>query len=282
MKIKILAPALLALLLSMTSCMFFKEKVNVKDAEIEGMLNGAFEVETGSYSVTKDKDGNKIVTVKIKRTDESVPFSTETIDVLSENDDDDAITLAGFGYIGYDKKGKEIDEIEAEDNDNFIKDQLAILKLDNGETGELSFVLNSKSIPARIVLTSDVKFVKSGKITMDGTIGNLEIVNFSMNVDFADKMLSGKYQYAKTAHYGAFLEFRGDITREEFEVGDIKYIVDLREANEKGQWSGSFDGSIELTRDDKTSPYYYVLQGLFTNYRGNSYTYDFVSKPISD
>lgn len=278
MKIKFLAPLALILMLVSTSC---KENVEVKVPQVDGMLNGAYETVTGSYAVTKDSDGNKVVTVKIKRTNQSVPFSTKTVNTLTQQSDE-SITLAGFGYVGYDESGNEIVRVAPDNNGYYVDQQLAVLKLNKDATGNLTLVLNSDKLPASIAVTSGVNFVKSGEVPMTGTIGDLQTVNFSIDVDFAQKTLTGKYMYAKTAQYGVYLNFEGDIKKDEYKQGGINYTVDLREENQFGDWSGSFDGSIELTRDDATSPYYYTLKGIFTNYKGKTFQYDFVSQPISD
>lgn len=283
--IKLASALILSLGLMFVSC--GKEKgdsqdspvtVKVVQTQVKGLLSGAFEAVAGDYEVTKDADGNMVVTIKVKRTNETVPYVNDAVDVFSKNTDG-VRTFAGFGFEGYNAEGQMIYELKAKKND-FDKDkQLALLKLDNGQTGELTLKLADESLPATIVLTSGVELISTGELPLEGTIGGYKVVNFSIDVDFMSGELTGKYMYASMASTGRYLNLMGYIKNEDLRPGSFDYSVDIQEESD-GNWSGGFDGSIWLTRNGVEEPYFFVIDGDFFNYRGQNFRYDFKSAPL--
>lgn len=266
--------AAIGLAICLASC---GQKVKVSDDDISGSLEGAFEAVEGDYEVEKDENGNRFITVEVKRTEESVPYTMENISVFNQNVKE-RYTIAGFGYECFNKAGKQISMVKPSDNDNAVDEQLALLKLKPGETGKLTLIFKD-DIPASVKLTSDLDIVNTGEIELFGSIGKYGIKNFTFELNVKDKSLSGKYQYL-TSPAGAYLYLNGQLLSKKVSNDNYIYKVNIQESPDKFGWSGEFDGSLTLRRDDEESPYYYALVGDFLSFQLKTYEYKLKSKPL--
>lgn len=272
MKLKFIGIALLAI--GLASC---SQKVKVSDDDISGALEGAFEAVEGEYEVEKDENGNRFITVEIKRTDETVPYTDENISVFNQNVREQ-YTVAGFGYESYNKSDKQTSSVKPSENDTSIEEQLALLKLKPGKTGKLTLFFKDE-IPAEVKITSDLDILNTGEIELFGSIGKYGIKNFTFELNVKDKSLSGQYQYL-TSPAGVFLYLNGELISKKVKDDDYIFKVNIQESPDKFGWSGEFDGNLELKRDDDKSSYYYALVGSFLSYQLKTYEYNLKSKPI--
>lgn len=256
-----------------------KKEVKILSPEIEGDLKGCFKVLDSVCEVVKDDNGNPAIVVNIQRTDESVPFTPETVSSFTENNTK-AFVLAGFGYEGYDKNSDLTGELFADENDNFTEQQLQILQLQPGQKGILTIPFD-KDIPENIILTSQLKFLSTGEITLNGAIGRYGIKNFTIEFNFKKNKISGQYQYL-TSPAGAYLYLIGNIASDKLVPGDYSFNILIAEDNGRNELSGRFKGQLKLVRDSKTSPYYYVLLGTFINKHYQDFRYDLKSAPLNE
>lgn len=190
------------------------------------------------------------------------------------------MTLGGFGFEAFNKNGIKIAEVLPEDNTYAPESQLSVLKLNPGETGELILKLNSKDIPASIKLMSDVKFISSGPISLNGAIGKYGTKNFDITFNFGKGSVDGQYQY-NTSPKGAYLYVTGSTTQPNKEPGNITFKININENTSSGKASGNFDGTLRLTRDSESRPYYYVMTGTFDNYKAQQFPFTYTSQPIN-
>lgn len=256
------------------------KKVEVKVGEIEGSLQGAFTVAEGEYEVQKADDGTSFIEVDIKRTEESVPYTKETISVFGQ-DVDKKYMEAGFGFEGFDRQDVEVEKVDAADNDYSQEGQLKVLNLKKGQTGKLAIRFKD-NIPASIKLTSDLKIIDTGLLELNGAIGKYGVKNFTLNLNVKKKELSGKYQYL-TSPAGAFLYLNGKLLKETVDDdGNYVFKIEMQEAPDNRDWSGSFDGALLLERESKTAPYRYILKGTFLSYQFKTYEYNIKSEPIEN
>lgn len=269
----------MGLLLTLLATGCGKKEVRILSPKVEGDLKGCFKVLDEVCEVEKDDDGNPTITVNIQRTDQSVPYTPKTVGVFGD-DDDDPLVLAGFGYEGYNDKDETIDVVDAEDNHYMPNEQLEILKLAPGEKGTLTIKL-SKDLPKGIIITSELDFLSTGEITLNGAIGKYGIKNCTMDFNFQNKKIIGQYQYL-TSPAGAYLYLMGNVVTVDKEPGDYTFKIVIAEDNGRGELTGKFKGQLKLVRDSKKSPYYYVLLGTFRNYRLDDYRYDLKSEPLDD
>ncbi|MCM1153705.1 MAG: hypothetical protein NC328_08670 [Muribaculum sp.] len=270
----ILAAAALCLITA--SCN--KASVTPQTTEIDGDLKGAFELVDEEYPIEKGDDGSYI-NVKVKRTDVSVPYVGDAVAVLGKSVDDDNIMVqAGFGYTLYDEAGKEIETVDAADNEEF-KDEKAVLTLKEGTEGTLKIKVDAQAKPAKVKLTTKAKILSSGALWFVGSVGKYGVKNFEAHFNFTKGEEKGKYQYASSPA-GAFLFFKG--TNENYNVvdGTPQWKFNMNELNDNGGWSGTFEGTITLCREKPTAPYYYKMEGKFTNFRFDTYNFEISSKPI--
>lgn len=277
MKGKLILSLGLVLTLLTTSC--GKKEVRILSSNIEGDLKGCYIITDTICEVTKDDEGNSSIVVNIQRTEESVPYTAETIGVFG-SDDSKALTLGGFGYEGYDNKGEQSIDISGEDYNYFKNQQGTILKLKPGESGSLTISFDG-DIPDGIIVTSQLKFRSTGEITLDGAIGKYGIKNCSVNFNFEDNKIIGQYQYL-TSPAGSYLYLMGNIASYKYKPGDFSANIVIAEDNGQGTLTGKFKGQLKLVRDSKTSPYYYVLVGTFKNFRLQDFRYDLKSAPLNE
>ena len=277
MKRNFILGSVLVLTLLATSC--GKKEVKILSPNIKGDLSGCYKITDTVCEVTKDDEGKPSITINIQRTEESVPYTTETIGVFATNDTK-ALTLGGFGYEGYDEKGDLSLDISGEDNIYFMDQQVSILKLQSGESAKLMISFDG-DVPEGIIVTSQLKFVSTGEITLDGAIGKYGIKNCSMSFNFEDNKIIGQYQYL-TSPAGSYLYLMGNVASFEYKPGDFSANIAIAEDNGKGTLSGKFKGQLKLVRDSKISPYYYVLVGTFRNSHLQDFRYDLKSAPLNE
>lgn len=253
------------------------KKVRVDEEKVKGALEGAFKVTTGEYIVEKDANGVEYINVEITRTKQSVPYTDDKISVISAPSKN-PFTLAGFGYTCFDKNDSKIKEVEASDNDATSESQLELLQLKAGESGNLKIKF-ADQIPGSVEITSDLEIVNTGEIALNGAIGKYGVKNFTLDLDVKKKHLNGQYQYL-TSPAGAFLYLQGELLSEK--VDDQQYIfkINIQESPDRYTWSGEFDGTLSLVRDDETSPYYYKLIGDFLSFQMKNYNYSLTSEPL--
>lgn len=277
MKTKFLITLGFVLALLATGC--GKKEVKILSPNVEGDLKGCFKVLESVCEVEKDEEGNPTITVTIERTKQSLPFTSKTVGVFG-NDDEDPLVLAGFGFEGYDDKQESMENIDAEDNLYASNEQLEILKLAPGEKGTLTIKFD-KEVPNGIILTSELEFLSTGEISFNGAIGKYGIKNCTLDFNFESKKIIGQYQYL-TSPAGAFLYLMGNLVTVDKEPGDYTFKIVIAEDNGRGELTGKFKGQLKLIRDSKTSPYYYVLVGTFRNFRLDDYRYDLKSLPLNE
>lgn len=275
MKRNLFIAACLGILMILTGC--GKKEVKILSSTIEGDLKGNFKVLDSVCEVVKDEDGNPSIVVNIERTDESLPFTPETVGCFGEKNDK-SLVLAGFGYESYNGEDELVGHLDADENNKFRDQQLEILKLQPGEKGTLTISFD-KDVPEGVVLTSELDFLSTGEITMEGAVGKYGIKNFSIDFDFQKRRIIGQYQY-KSSPAGAFLYLMGNIVTVDKNQGDYTFKVLIAEDNGLGELSGKFKGELKLVRDTPTSPYYYVLVGNFRNQKLQNFRYDLKSAPI--
>lgn len=274
MKHKIITLLCLCLVLGLASC---KKTVSVSSSEVSGVLEGAFEVKEGDYEVETDDDGNSIIKVEIKRTDNSVPYTSALVKPFSYKGDK-AATLAGFGFVEKDAKGKDINEVNAAENDYDEDNQIEILTLKEGKKGELVIKLSGE-LPASLELTSAVSLVRTGNIELFGSVGKYATKNWTMDFNFKDNKNEGKYQYA-TSPAGAYLYLNGHTHKKSDKEDSFDYTLNFVENNGHGTTSADFSGTISLKRSSPTSPYQYFIEGNFINSRGQSFYTSLKSSPL--
>ena len=260
--------------LMLSSC---TKKVKVEVAEIEGPLAGAFSVATGEYEVTKDSNGNPCIVVDITRTQESVPYSDDAVSVIGQ-ETKEVFTAAAFGYTTLKTDGQKDENVEPSADVSPVDEQLQILKLKSGQQGKLTISLK-EGVPSSLKLTSDLKIVNTGEIALEGAIGQYGIKNFTIDLDVEDKTLKGKYQYL-TSPAGAFLYLNGKLLSDEIQNDVYSFKVDIQESSNHSSWSGTFDATLSLQRENKTSPYFYTLSGSFLSHNGKTYQYNLKSAPL--
>lgn len=265
------------LTLIMSAC--GKKEIAILSPDVEGDLKGCFKIAETTCEVMKDEDGSKYIEVTLERTNESVPFTDKTVGAFGENND--ALVLGGFGYEGYNANNEEIDDIDGENNQDYRTEQAAILKLAPGEKGTLKIKLKGEELPNGIILTSQLSFISTGEITLNGSIGKYEIKNFSIDFNFDTRKIIGQYQY-KSSPAGAFLYLLGNIVTVDNMPGKYVASVYVAEDNGNGELTGKFKGQLILTRDSKTSPYYYILSGTFKNFRLQDFRYNLKSAPLNE
>ena len=275
MKLKFFGIFLLACL--MASC---GKTVKIDSENIEGMLAGNFTVVPGEYEVAKDEKGNYMITVPVKRTNESVPFTAETVSVFSK-ETNGVVTFAGFGYEAYDAEGNKTGGLDAQNNGFDPQGQLAVLKLAPGATGELKISFENGKVPEMIKITSGLQFVSTGDITLTGSIGGNEIKNFTINANFLNKTVTGKYQTAKDKE-DAFNELSGKVEKTELAAGLYVFELDLKEVNSKNISSDDFDCLLKLVRDGSTEPYYYTIYGDVEAGKGEDVLFNLKSEPLGN
>lgn len=265
------------LTLIMSAC--GKKEIAILSPDVEGDLKGCFKIAETTCEVMKDEDGSKYIEVTLERTNESVPFTDKTVGVFGESND--ALVLGGFGYEGYNANNEEIEDIDGENNQDYRTEQAAILKLAPGEKGTLKIKLKGEELPNGIILTSQLSFISTGEITLNGSIGKYEIKNFSIDFNFDTRKIIGQYQY-KSSPAGAFLYLLGNIVTVDNMPGKYVASVYVAEDNGNGELTGKFKGQLILTRDSKTSPYYYILSGTFKNFRLQDFRYNLKSAPLNE
>lgn len=268
-----------AIILSIIATGCGKKEVVILSQQVEGELKGCFKVLDSVCEVSKDENGNPVIVVNIERTNESVPFTPETVGVFNE-DNSKSLVVAGFGFERYDDKGDQTSYIDASDNNYAAAEQLNILKLQPGETAQLT-VCFDKEIPYGVVLTSEMKLISTGEITLNGAIGKYGIKNFSIDFNYKKDKISGQYQYL-TSPAGAYLYLIGKIISTDNLPGEYISNIYIVEDNGKGMVSGIMKGQLRLTRDSKTSPYYYVLTGNFRNRHYQDFHYDLKSATLNE
>lgn len=276
----IFAAIALALVCTLTGCN--KEySVEPDPTSVDGALKGAFEVVAGQYPVTVDGD-NASFTLKVKRTDGSVPYAAQAVDVIT-NENSEAFFVAGFGYKLLGADGQEIEAVKAKDNKADAKQQLQVLQLKKGEEAELtiSFKFNSDAVPAKVALTSEVEFLKADQLKLEGAIGKYGVKNFALDFNFVKQTVDGKYQYTSSPA-GAYLYLKGSAKDVEESNGIYTWNIQITEDNGQGMTSGDFDGKLTLKRDSDNAPYYFTLTGDFVNYRFQTFTYNLKSQPIDE
>lgn len=265
-----------AFCLLLTGCS--KSVITPEDTEINGDLAGAFEIVDESYPIESDGDDCS-VTIKVKRTDVTVPYVEDKVIALGKQPEgDDTQVQAGFGYTLYDESGKEIETVEASDNESY-KEVKSLLTLNKGEEGEFTITFPKDLKPAKISMTTKAKVLSSGPLEFVGSIGKYGVKNFEAVFNFEKGEEKGKYQYL-TSPAGAFLFFKG--TNESYNLTSDKkeWKFSMSETNDAGGWCGSYEGTISLCRDNNKSPYYYKMEGQFTNFRFDKYNFTISSKPI--
>lgn len=279
MKLKSISLIAIASMFLFSSCMFFgKKTVKVDSSEVSGLLEGAFEAVTGEYEVAEEDDGSYLVTIKVKRTDESVPYTDKTVTVFG-NDEDGVITYAGFGYIATGDNGEnEVNAEKAVYNKKQVKDLLTLAK---DEEGELTFRFDKEDLPKELKLTSDVKLVQTGEIEFDGAVDRYTTKNFTMEVNFDNDKVKGKYQYS-TSPAGAFLFLVGEVQKDVIKPGFYSYGINIDEQGDYGQHSGDFNGTLILERESNKAPYRWIMSGEYVNFRGQTFNFKFESKPLGE
>lgn len=250
--------------------------ITPQDTAIEGNLAGCFTLEDAEYPI-EGKGDNRSVTVRVKRTDISTPFTSKTVGSYGQ----ETLFTAGFGYEFFDKDGNSIFKIEPEDNDEDTEAQLEILNLNPGETGELSLPIDAGLEPAKVALVTGFQFNSTGDIELQGAVGDYPVKNFVVDFLLDKSTMSGQYQY-ETSPEGAFLYIFGKTQLIQVEEGNYEYKVKFLEDNGKGQISADFDGKLEIKRDAETSPYYYLLTGNFTNSKAKEFYLSLKSKPFDE
>lgn len=256
----------------------------VKTTTVDGTLNKAFELQEGDYAIDI-KDGKATSTVKVKRTNVSVPFVPEYVAVSSlyvEGEEAEGVmAYAGFGYTLYDADGKEIETVSAKENKNSQEQQLKLLSLKAGETGELTIEFDIDKLPASVSLTTNAWLAESLTIPFDGSIDKYTVKNFTMTFNFLSDEAVGQYQYT-TSPAGSFLSLEGGMENYKYNEtnGTFTWVLGLLETAGPGMTSGMFDGQLYLTRENETSPYYYAITGDFAAYNGKEFKYLLKSAPI--
>lgn len=251
--------------------------VTPQDTKIDGDLAGAFSIVDEKYPIEKDgKDAT--VTIKIKRTDVTVPYVADKVCALGKDADEEMMVQAGFGYTLYDADGKEMEKISADDNESY-KQIAKILALAPGEEGELTLKFDSSLTPKTVGLTSKAKILSTGPLEFTGSIGKYGIKNFVAQFDFAKGSESGKYQYL-TSPAGAYLYFDGKNEENKSAPDKKSWTFRMDEHADNTSWTGTFEGTIYLVRDSENEPYYYNMEGKFTNSRMSTFSFSLPSKPI--
>lgn len=245
MKIKFIGMMMLACL--MASC---GKSVKVDTEEISGLLEGTFTVVPGEYEVSKEENGDYTITLPVKRTQESVPYTDAGIGVFG--DPQQALVLAGFGYECYDEEGNKIGAVEAKDNGYDNAGQLAVLKLAPGGTGELKIKFENGNAPASLKLTTGLQFVSTGDVVLTGAIGEKAVREFILNLNFQNSTATARCNFAQAAE-GVYADFNGKVVKTELAPGIMVFDIELADA------AGNFGLDVKLVRDGNTEPYYYSI-----------------------
>lgn len=277
MKLKSLA-LLAALTLSITSCQKFVEP---ETSAIDGDLAGCFELTGEKYEVT-NADGSQEFTVTVRRTDQTMPFTADVVGALEDdNAADSCLCLAGFGFTLYDKEGAEIEKKQPAEADFDDVQIINLLKLKSGEEGQLTFKLKKDETPAKVSLTTGMKFLQTGKIIFEGAIGKYGIKNMEVEFDFVRKEIKGKYQYSSSPA-GAFLWWKGTLDEKDLKQGNYVWDVSITESNDNGGWCGNFNGTLCLSRKSPQEAYFFTLPGEFTNFKFNTFQTDLTSPALPE
>lgn len=245
--------------------------------KIDGELTGAFELATEDYPIVKEGD-EKSAVLKIKRTDVTLPYVANKVCAYGVRPEKDMMVQGGFGYVLYDAENNQILEVNPTDNHQ-TKQIKNLLALQPGEEGELIIKFDKKLNPTTVLVVSQATILNSGPLEFVGSIGKYAVKNFVAEFNFTKGYEEGKYQY-KNSPAGAFLFFKGKNTPASTTSTENVWKISINEENQSGDWCGSYKGIIKLTRDSETSPYYYTMEGEFTNFRYDTYPYAISSKPI--
>jgi len=116
--------------------------------KITGELGFCFDVVDQSYSLTENDGTTAMLTVKVKRNANSIPFNAELADTYDSSEEGGYIAVS-FGIQITDKDGTIVDETvaggEGHDAPEYPEDALALLKLKKDEVGTLQFVIHDPS-----------------------------------------------------------------------------------------------------------------------------------------
>lgn len=253
--------------------------------EISGDLEGAFTLVEEKYPMTVSEDGKTLsVTIKVKRTNISLPIVSDKTGAICETPTDDILAQASFGLVFTDADGKEILTMSPKETKDCAKQQMSLLRLSPESTGELTVTIpfDKERIPAKVALTSELKFIGTQEIAFEGAIGKYGVKNFSIAFNFVEEAAKGKYQYT-TSPAGAYLYLSGNIDEFKKEKdGEYVWTVSITEDNGQGMTSGELEGKLTLKRDSKTSPYYYTITGNFRNYRNDNFQCNLKTAPLAD
>lgn len=253
------------LMLLMVSCDKFVEP---KENEVDGDLKGCFELTGEKYDLVSDDNGASF-TAKVRRTEQSVPFAPEVVAPFNDGDKKEFF-LAGFGYTLFNKEGKEILTVKPEESKLSVEQVTKILSLKPGEEADLTINVPQGVEPAKISLSTVLKFVNSGNVKFEGAIGKYGVKNMEVEFNFAEKVVKGKYQY-KSSPAGVYLWWNGRIQAIETEDGSYEWEVVIVESNDNGGWCGDFAATLQLTREAKNKDYYFSLAGDFTNFKYDNF-----------
>lgn len=256
-----------------------QKEVKVLSLKIQGDLKGCYTLVDSVCVANKNSDGKYEIQVNIKRTEESVPFTTSTVETFGNNTDQ-SLVLGGIGYEIYDENKNLLLSIDGSENEQDKEGQLNILKLEPGKSAPMKIVFKNE-VPDGIVLTSELKFLSTGEVPFEGSIGKYGIKNCTLDFNFANKKIIGQYQYLSSPA-GAFLYLMGNVVTEENKPGNFTSNILIAEDNGRGELTGKFKGQLKLVRDSKTSPYYYVLVGTFRNFNFRDFRYELKSSPITE
>lgn len=269
----------LAALCIMTACN--KEQyLKIEESNLTGDLDKAFELVENEYLIEKDDNGEADATIKIKRTEVSVPYTNSTVAILEKNQEEAALCNVEFEYTFYNEKGDEMDV----DFEVSRKQELELLKLQPGESGKLTFNFDdAEKLPASVSMSSKLKFNNVANIRLDGSIDKYTVKNFDIDVDYKNKTVDGKYQY-NTSAAGAYLFLDGNIDNMRYneKTGNYTWDLTMTEDNGAGMLTGDFVGELMLKRDNATSPYYYIISGKFTNFQLKTFLYDLKSASLDE
>ena len=262
---------IISLLILTVSC---GKELKTSSSEIEGDLNGCYELVEGSYKVSND-NGNNCVTVKITKTKETVPFTKQTVGAFGN----DALTNAGFGFILSDKANNTVYEFKASQGKMAPEQQEEVLNLQPGETGEVTFIFPKDIKAEYIKLTSEIKFNSTGIIPLEGSVDKYAVKNFNIEFDFKNGKIIGQYQY-KTSPAGAYLYLLGREEENSMTQGNYSFKVAIAEMNTNGNLSGRIWGDLRLIRESKDKPYHYDLVCRFLNSNYSEFMTNLESAPL--
>lgn len=272
MKIKLLG--LFSLICLMASC---TKTVKVETEAVSGQLEGAYKAAVGEYEAVKEGE-DLILIIPIIRTEQTVPFTNETISVFSK-DTKDVRTFAGFGFEMYDENGTKIGEVTPANNDYGKEHQLALLKLENNKTGELKIKLDKNKVPKSIKITTGLQFISTGEISMSGVIGKNEVKNCTLSMNIEQSTAEGAYQYSNSPA-GSFYQLKGKVKKVDMEYGNFVFLLELSDDAFKSMGNFEFELPVKLTRDGATDPYRYVIYREIETPTEESFLYDLKSEAL--